>query len=59
MDTDIRRMQVDVYQQRLRNEAAAQRLAGGGQDRVGSAFPTARIPRTIGALRRLVGTGAA
>ena len=27
MDIDIRRMQVDVYQQQLRNEAAAHRLA--------------------------------
>lgn len=59
MDTDIRRMQVDFHQQQLRDEAAAQRLARGGQDRVGSNYPTARIPRTIGALRRLVGTAPA
>ncbi len=59
MDTQIRRMQVDAYQQQLRDEAAAERLARSGQDRVGSANPSARIPRTIGALRRLVGTAAA
>ena len=58
MNTDIRRMQVNFHQQQLRDQAAAQRLARGGQDRVGSA-PSARIPRTIGALRRLVGTAAA
>jgi hypothetical protein len=59
MDTDIRRMQVDFHQQQLRDEAATQRLARGGQDRASSSYPTARIPRTIGALRRLVGTAAA
>ena len=59
MDTHIRRMQVDVYQQQLRDEAAAHRLARGGQGRVGSGNATARIPRTIGALRRLVGTASA
>ena len=59
MDTDIRRMQVDVYQQQLRDEAAAQRLARDGQDRGSLASPTARIPRPIGALRRLVGTASA
>lgn len=56
MDTDIRRMQVDFYQENLRAEAAAHRLARGAQDRSGSSYPTARIPRTLGALRRLVGT---
>ena len=59
MNTDIRRMQVEFLQQQLRDEAAAQRLARGGHDRAGSSYPTARIPRTIGALRRLVGTAAA
>ena len=59
MDTDIRRMQVNFHVQQLRDEAAAHRLARSGQDRVGSANPSARIPRTIGALRRLVGAAAA
>lgn len=59
MDTDIRRMQVEFHQQQLRNEAAAERLARAGHDRFGSLEPTARIPRTIGALRRLIGTAAA
>jgi hypothetical protein len=59
MDTDIRRMQVEFHQQQLRNEAAAERLARGAQNGFGSQEPTARIPRTIGALRRLIGTAAA
>jgi hypothetical protein len=59
MDTDIRRMQVDFRQQQLRDESAAYRLARGGHDREASGDPTARIPRTIGALRRLVGTATA
>ena len=58
MNTDIRRMQVEFLQQHFRDEAAAQRLARGG-DRASSSYPTARIPRTIGALRRLVGTATA
>jgi hypothetical protein len=59
VDTDIRRIQVDFYQQQLRDEAAANRIARGGQDRSGSPYPTARIPRTLGTLRRLVGAAAA
>jgi hypothetical protein len=59
MDTEIRRQQVEFHHQQLRDEAAAERIARGGQDRFGSPYPTARIPRTIGALRRLVGTAAA
>jgi hypothetical protein len=59
MDSEIRRQQVEFHQQQLRNEAAAERLARGGQDRFGSPNSTARLPRTIGAWRRLVGaTGA-
>jgi hypothetical protein len=59
MDTDIRRMHVEFHQQQLRNEAATERLARASRDRFGSQEPTARIPRTIGALRRLIGTAAA
>jgi len=59
MDTDIRRMQVEFHQQQLRNEAAAERLARGAQNGFGSHEPTARIPRTIRALRRLIGTATA
>lgn len=59
MDAEIRLHQVNDHQQQLRAEAAAQRLARGGHDRFGSPYPTARIPRTMGALRRLVGATAA
>lgn len=59
MDAEIRRQQVEFHQQQLRNEAAAERLARGGQDRFGSPYPTPRVQRTIGAWRRLIGaTGA-
>jgi hypothetical protein len=62
MNAEIRLQQANFYQQQLRAEAASQRLASGGQDRIGSPNPTAhgpRIPRTLGALRRFVGNGAA
>jgi hypothetical protein len=59
MDAEIRRQQVEFHQQHLRNEAAAERLARGSQDRFSSPYPSARIPRTMGALRRLVGAAAA
>jgi hypothetical protein len=59
MDTDIRRMQVEFHQQQLRNEAATERLARAAQNGFVSQERTARIPRTIGALRRLIGTAGA
>ena len=59
MDTDIRRLQVEFHQQQLRNDAAAERLADGARNGLGSQVPTSRIPRTIGALRRLIGTAGA
>ena len=59
MDFEMRRHQVASHQQQLRNEAAAERLARGNQDRFGAPYPTARIPRTMGVLRRLIGTAAA
>lgn len=59
MDSEMRRYQVESHQQQLRNEAAAERLARGNKDRVGPVQPTTRLPRTIGALRRLIGTAAA
>ena len=62
MDAEIRLQQAQFHQQQLRAEAAAQHLARGRQDRFGSLYPTdhsPRIPRTLGALRRLVGNGTA
>ena len=59
MDADIRLQQISLHQQQLRNEAAANRLARGSQDRFGAPYPAPRIPRTIGALRRLVGSASA
>ena len=56
MDTEIRLQQATTHQQQLRDEAAAYRLARGGQNSFGSSQPTQRFPRTIGALRRLVGS---
>lgn len=55
MDPETRRLLVDIHLQELRNEAAAQRLARGNQDRFGSPYPTARNQRTLGAWRRLIG----
>jgi hypothetical protein len=59
MNVEIRRIQVESYQQALRDDAAAYRLAQGDQDRFGGMRRAARIPRTIGALRRLMGAAAA
>jgi hypothetical protein len=59
MNDEIRRQQVEFHQQQLRNEAAAERLARGDQDRFSSSNATGRLPRTLGAWRRLVAaTGA-
>ncbi len=55
MDPETRRQIANFHQQDLRNAAASERLARGNQDRVGSPNPTARIPRTLGAWRRLIG----
>lgn len=59
MDYETRRQLVDIHLQELRSEAAAQRLARGNQDRIASQQPTARIPRTLGAWRRLIGAAGA
>jgi hypothetical protein len=56
MDAEIRLQQAQSHQQQLRDEAAAYRLARGGQSPFGPTNPATRIPRTIGALRRLVGS---
>jgi hypothetical protein len=56
MDSQIRLMEINHHQQHLRDEAAGERLASGRQDRFGAPYPASRVPRTIGALRRLVGT---
>jgi hypothetical protein len=56
MDTDIRLQQVAAHQQQLRDEAATYHLARGGQIALRPSQPADRIPRTIGALRRLVGS---
>lgn len=58
MDAEIRFQQVAAHQQQLRDEATAYRLARGGQSPFSSNPAAARIPRTIGALRRLVGSAA-
>jgi hypothetical protein len=54
MDAEIRLQQVHNHQQPIRNEAAAYRLARGGQHPFSRSNPGTRIPRPIGALRRLV-----
>ncbi len=56
MDAEIRFQQATAHQQQLRDEAAAYRLARGGQDGFRLSNPATRIPRTIGALRRLRGS---
>jgi hypothetical protein len=56
MDTQISFQHVKAYQQQLRDEAAAHRLTRGSQHPVRPSNPVARIPRTIGALRQLVGS---
>lgn len=56
MDAEIRFQHVQAHQQQLRDEAAAYRLARGGQHPYRPSNPVTRIPRTIGALRRLVGS---
>ena len=58
MDAEIRLQQAHSHQQQLRDEAAAYRQAPGGQSPFGTTSPATRIPRTIGALRRLVGSQA-
>jgi hypothetical protein len=59
MDFETRRQLVDIHLQELRSEATAHRLARGGQDRFGSALPTAKTSRTIGVWRRLIGAAGA
>lgn len=56
MYAEIRLQQAHAHQQQLRDESAAYRLARGAQNRFHPLPPTARIPRAIGALRRLVGS---
>ena len=56
MHAQFRLEEAKAHQQQLRDEAAAYRLARGGQNTVRPSNPATRIPRTIGALRRLVGS---
>jgi hypothetical protein len=56
MDAEIRFQQATAHQQQLRDEAASYRLARGGQTSFRLSSPVTRIPRTIVALRRLVGS---
>ena len=56
MDAEIRFQHVQAHQQQLRDEAAAEHLARDAQSPFGRSNPMTRIPRTIGALRRLVGS---
>jgi len=58
MDAQNRLQIVNTYQQQLRDEAAAERLTRGGRSAFGPLHPEAWFPRTIGALRRLVGSAA-
>jgi hypothetical protein len=56
MYTDLRFQTVKAHQQQLRDDAAAYRLAHGGQHPNRPSNPVTLIPRTIGALRQLVGS---
>jgi len=56
MYAEIRLQQAHAHQQQLRDEATTYRLARGAQKRYDPSVKTERFPRTIGALRRLVGT---
>ena len=56
MHAQFRLEEAKAHQQQLRDEAGAYRLARGGQSPLGPTNPATRIPRTIGALRRLVGS---
>jgi len=56
MDAEIRFQHVQAHQQQLRDEASAYRLARGGQHPNRPSNPVTLIPRTIGALRQLVGS---
>ena len=56
MDAELRLQQAHSHQQQLRDEAAAYRLARGGESPFSPTNPATRVPRTIGALRRLVGS---
>jgi hypothetical protein len=55
MHAQFRLEEANAHQQQLRDEAAAYRLAR-GQNTFRSTNPATRIPRTIGALRRFVGS---
>ena len=54
MDAEIRFQHVQAHQKQLRDDAAAFRLARGGQHPNRPSNPVTLIPRTIGALRQLV-----
>jgi hypothetical protein len=56
MHAQFRLDEAKAHQQQLRDEAAAYRLARGGQNPFSSTNSATRVPRTIGALRRLVGS---
>lgn len=56
MDAEIRFEHAQAHQQQLRDEAATNRLARSLLRPLGPANAGPRIPRTIGALRRLVGS---
>jgi hypothetical protein len=56
MHAEFRLEEAKAHQQQLRDEAAAYRLARGAQNAFRPTNPPTRIPRTIGALRRLVGS---
>jgi hypothetical protein len=56
MHAQFRLEEAKAHQQQLRDEAAAYRLARGGQSTFRPLNSATRIPLTIGALRRFVGS---
>ena len=56
MEAQDRLQIINSYQQQLRDQAVAQRLTRGGRSAFRPSHPDTWFPRTIGALRRLVGS---
>jgi hypothetical protein len=58
MDAQTRLQIVNTYQQQLRDDAVVERLARAGRSALRPSDPGTWFPRTIGAMRRLVGPAA-
>ena len=56
MDAQTRLQIVNTYQQQLRDDAVVERLARGSRSALRPSDPGTWFPRTIGALRRFVGS---